>query len=124
MSTFTLRDKRQVEIDSPIPGGRYNVNVCGGGGDWDSRAPRMLERDVKHSLLSLDVDEGVTPMLVRCPDDGDTAQSCGYPKGEPPAHLFPVRMIWRKPTNGELKRERREGGEHYKLGGLSREWVA
>lgn len=106
-----MRDGRDVVIDRPVESfiGQYNVYQCERG----------------HHNLSLDVDKGVTPMFLVCRVDGcgATSSSTMYPKGEPPAHLFPVRVLWRRPTNGELKRERREGGEHYKLGGLALEWV-
>lgn len=79
---------------------------------------------VLHSLLSMDVDEGVTPFMVTCPDHGAAAESRFY-RVDAIHHpsYFPVRMIWRRPTQGELKRERRDGGEHYRLGGLAREWT-
>lgn len=112
MSVCRMRDGREVEINEPIPErlGHYNVYQCENG----------------HHNLSLDVDDGTTPMFLTCRVNGCGGQSSSmmYPHGEPPAHLFPVRVLWRRPTNGELKRERREGGEHYRLGGLALEWVA
>ena len=105
-----MRDRREVTIDRYVEGVRYNVYACESG----------------HHNLSMDVDEGVTPMFLTCRVDGCGARSSSmmYPKGEPPTHLFPVRIIWRRATNGELKRERREGGEHYRLGGLALEWAS
>lgn len=123
--THKLADKREIVVDAPIEGGQYNVYDCPGPDGLPDRVIGGVYKPgtVGHYLLSLDVDDGVTPAMITCPDDGRAASSRFYPPGPPPAQLFPVRMIWRKATNGELKRERREGGQHYALGGLAREWV-
>lgn len=107
---YRLRDGRDVVIDRVTTAAlRYNVYACDNG----------------HHNLSMDLDEGVTPMFLTCRRLGCGARSVSsmYPKGEPPAHLFPVRVIWRRATNGEIKRERREGGDHFVRGGLQMEWT-
>jgi hypothetical protein len=119
-----MHDGREVEVGEPIPGGRYNGYVCRGeAGKMRVEDSRMVMGPALHTLLSLDVDDGVTPMFVWCPDHDCEAVSEGYPPGAPPTALFPVRMVWRHATRGEEKRERREGGNHYRQGGLAREWV-
>ena len=106
-----LRDGREVVTDRPTPGGRYNIYDCA----------------VGHPLLSMDADEGVTPMFTHCPDHpGVTSTSRGYMvSAMDVAVAMPVRMVWRRATSGELKRERRGHGTggHYGSGGLAREWV-
>ena len=105
---WRLADGREVVIDEAVVDGRYNVYECPSG----------------HYLLSMDVDEGVTPFMVTCPDDGSGATSTMYPKGlERHPSLWPVRMIWRLATPSERKREKKSGGDHYARGGLAREWV-
>lgn len=111
MADHKLADGRTVVVDRVAPAAkRYNVYACDNG----------------HHNLSMDLDEGVTPMFLMCRRDGCGARSVssGYPAGDPPEHLFPVRVIWRKATKGEMKRERRKGGEHFALGGLQMEWVS
>lgn len=72
----------------------------------------------------MDVDEGVTPFMSACPDHGLSSTSAFYPSGiERDSSLLPVRMLWRKATPAELKRERKDGGDHYARGGLAREFV-
>lgn len=97
-----LQDGRAIIVDRPT-GGSYNVYACKFG----------------HQLLSLDVDAGTTPMFVACPDDGSTAESRGYQVKLSP-RLFPVRMIWRRPTSSELRKDK---SGHFAAGGLQREWV-
>lgn len=104
-----LLDGRHVPTATVIEGGRYNVYDC----EWG------------HALLSLDLDQGVTPAFVGCPFEGSLAGSRFYRVPTPAQHL-PVAMVWRKPTPGEVKRERRRHGDrgHFASGGLAREWVA
>jgi hypothetical protein len=104
-----LADGREFDPAVFVMGLRYNAYTC----------------QRRHVLLSVDLDEGVTPMFVHCPDDGSRATSSGYPKDPPPPYLFPVRMVWRKATKGEFKQEREVGGRggYFASGGLAREWV-
>lgn len=102
-----LADRRWIDPNVVDPDGRYNVYDCQACGV---------------ALLSVDLDRGVTPMFVGCPDCSGTAASRCYSVKDPAAHL-PIRMVWRLATRGERKRERREGGDHFERGGLAREWV-
>lgn len=103
-----LGDGREFDPTSVIEGGRYNVYDCEKG----------------HELLSIDLDEGVTPMMVPCPFDGTTASWRFYRIHEPRA-FGQVVMVWRKATAQEIKRARRTPGlqDHYRQGGLHREWT-
>jgi len=106
-----LADGRVVETDQVIrfPGWRYNAYECPFG----------------HALLSLDVDEGVTPASVACPDHDGTMSWSRFYRLAPEVYL-PVRMIWRRATASETKRWKRKDPamyEHVRLGGLVREWV-
>jgi hypothetical protein len=102
-----LRDGREIDAAEVVRhNGRFNVYDCEKG----------------HELLSLDLDEGVTPAFTICPFDGTTAGSRFY-RVHNPGGFGPLVMVWRKATPGELKRERRTGGDHYARGGLAREWL-
>lgn len=103
----TLGDGRAFDPHSVIPGGRYNVYDCERG----------------HELLSIDLDEGVTPALTHCPFDQTTASSRFY-RVHGPAAFLPVVFVWRLATNGERKWERRNGFDHYARGGLARDVLA
>lgn len=124
-----LADGREFSTTEAIEGVRYNVYGCPGTGnatrvEHGPSGAVVVPGVVAHYLLSMDVDEGVTPFLVTCPDHGIAAESAFYPAGlERHPSLWPVRMIWRRATKSEMKRERREGGDHYRLGGLAREWT-
>ena len=110
-----LRDGREVVTHEWVEGARYNVYDCPGNGRGEG----------PHPILSMDVDEGVTPFMVGCPDHKLAAAQSRFYRVDAmrrPA-LFPVWLVWRRPTKGELKRERREGGAHYGSGGLACEWV-
>lgn len=110
-----LHDGREVALNGREPTAkRYNVYECPGPAD-ESSGP--------HALLSMDVDDGATPMFVRCPDHGSTSVSQMYRLAVPPSDFAPVRMVWRKATKSELKAERRDGGWHFAKGGLQREWA-
>lgn len=129
-----LRDGREFPTDQFIdfPNVQYNVYDCPGeegagphiehGADGLRMVPGVVS-PLAHQLLSMDVDEGVTPFMVTCPDHGVHATSRFY-RMRLDAALLPVRMVWRKATKGELKRERRDGGDHYSRGGLAREWAS
>lgn len=125
-----LANGREFDTTQAIEGVRYNAYGCPGVATNATRVEHgpggatVVPGKVGHWLLSMDVDDGVTPFMVTCPDHGLAAESAFYPAD---IHfwpsLWPVRMIWRKATQGELKRERRDGGNHYVRGGLAREWV-
>ncbi len=105
-----LADGRIIETDQVVwfPGWRYNAYEC----------PRG------HALLSLDVDDGVTPASIVCPDHEARCWSRFY-RVDPWIYL-PVRMVWRRATEREMKRWKRKDPamyEHVRLGGLVREWV-
>jgi len=126
-----LADGREFETTHAIEGVRYNAYGCPGTAANATRVEhppeggaRVVPGKVAHWLLSMDVDEGVTPFIVTCPDHGLAAESAFYPKDlvmRP--SLWPVRIIWRKATKGEREAELREGGDHYRRGGLAREWT-
>lgn len=123
MAEYVVADGRSVEIGRLIPDGRYNAYAC----------------DRGHHNLALDLDEGVTPMFLTCrriDGCGDPTCWCGlkpgeecgarsvsavYPEQAVPPHLFPVRIIWRRPTAAE--RGDPSAGDHYAQGGLALEWV-
>ena len=80
--------------------------------------------------VTVDVDEGVTPFMIRCREkDGPRrpcrgmAVSCSYPRGPKPAHIGPPRWEWYKPTDADLVKHY-EGNalermrEHVENGGL------
>ena len=125
-----LADGREFSTSEAVEGVKYNLYDCPGDAEHATRVQHgpdgstVIPGRVMHRLLSMDVDDGVTPFMVTCPDHDVAAESEFYPKGiELHPSLWPVRMIWRKATNGELKRERRDGGDHYRRGGLAREWT-
>lgn len=82
-----LRDGREVVTDRVIDGALYNLYSCPGPDGREAHIDhrsttnpmgRYVEAEHFHSLLSLDVDPGVTPMFVTCPDHDRTAESRGY----------------------------------------------
>lgn len=130
-----LADGREFDPAHPYQWGqggfvlRFNIYDCPGDGpethiDHSGSEPRIVDAVAVHGLLSADLDEGVTPFMVTCPEHQKTATSRFYrvSLGDVKAYL-PVRMVWRKATKGEQEREKREGGSHYAQGGLAREWV-
>lgn len=109
-----LRDGREFDPTKYDERYKYNLYECSRG----------------HLILSCDIDEGVTPMFITCsppypaPLCGATASSTLYPAPPVPAHLFPVKVVWRKPTKSEIKRAIRENYvDHYDKGGLDMEWI-
>ncbi len=133
-----LADGRVVETDRVIafPGWRYNAYSCPGPGGREAHIDhrstenpmgRYVEAEHSHWLLSLDVDDGVTPFMVTCPDHDRTATSAMYRVDERLATIaLPVRMVWRRATASETKRWKRKNPamyEHVRLGGLVREWA-
>lgn len=98
--------------------GRYNGYIC---------------EKCDKGWLTLDIDQGVTPMFSPCfateGCDGQ-AHSMGYPQGDPPAQLGAPIIHWYKPTEGEFKQLTPELQDHVRRGGLIRkatkdapEWV-
>lgn len=110
-----LRDGREFDPNTYDRDLRYNVYSC----NYTS----------SHKILSVDLDNGVTPMFITCRLGrlklcGHTAISSVYPKGEPPAYLFPVKIVWRNPTNDEVKLAKRNNEwDHFSRGGLIMEWI-
>lgn len=107
----TLADGREVPTASWAEGYSYNLYVCPGGG----RAP--------HPLLSMYVDPGVTPFVLACPEHRVGAES--RMSGDAMRHpgWFPVRIVWRRPTQAEMTSASAEMLEHYRAGGLAREVI-
>ena len=75
--------------------------------------------------VTIDVDEGVTPMFLGCRASGEegdckgSAQSAGYPKGPRPAHIPAPAWEWYKPSKEEIAAMPKEYRSHYENGGLS-----
>ena len=70
------------------------------------------------TTTTVDIHEGVTPFLYRCPHCGDMAESHFYPSGPIPAHLPPPTVEWYKPDARELKSFPMPIREHVSKGGL------
>jgi len=108
-----LQDGREFNEKSYDPRYKYNMYVCSRG----------------HQVLSCDLDMGVTPMFVTCRRGGLsgcglTGESQMYPAGPPNSFNFPVELVWRKPTKGELRRARRDNFiDYFDKGGLQMEWI-
>jgi hypothetical protein len=98
--------------------GRYNGYICD---------------KCDKGFLTLDIDEGVTPMFSPCfATEGcnGRAHSMGYPEGEPPAYLGEPIIHWYKPKQEEMVQFPFEIRHHIERGGLVRkatsatpEWV-
>lgn len=87
---------------------RYNGYIC--------------ERCGK-GYLTLDIDNGVTPMFMPClATQGceGRAHSMMYPEGEPPAELGEPIIHWYKPTGEEFKKLSPAVQQHVSRGGLAR----
>lgn len=74
--------------------------------------------------VTVDVNEGVTPFILRCRAsgkegdcDGD-AYSAMYPDGPRPARIPPPAWEWFKPTGSEYNKLSRAMKEHVDRGGL------
>ena len=125
-----MRDGREVVVDRFDPALRYNVYDCPGIAGAEGRfvtiaGPGGVTQMVAHAMLAAEVDEGVTPMFMACPEHANrrlTSRMYRVDAATQP-DLFPVRILWRRATMGERKRERRSGGDHFARGGLAREWV-
>lgn len=76
------------------------------------------------NTVTLDVDEGVTPMFLGCRADGTEtgcdgrAVSMGYPKGPAPAWAVP-QWEWYKPAPIEMRGMSPEMRDHIQRGGLA-----
>lgn len=108
-----LADGREVVTDRFVDGLKYNVYDCPEG----------------HPILSADIDSGVTPFLMHCPDHhkGQThmnklAQSRCY-RFELTPDLLPLRFVWRNPTEAECAAASPGMNEHYTQGGLHCETI-
>jgi hypothetical protein len=74
--------------------------------------------------VTVDVDEGVTPFMLRCRASGregdcdGTAYSAMYPEGPRPKHIPPPAWEWFKPTGSEYRKLSAAMKEHVDRGGL------
>lgn len=101
-------------LDEPSSGfaGRYNGYIC---------------EKCNKGYLTLDVDNGVTPMFMPCfatqGCDG-RAHSLGYPNGEPPAFLGEPVIHWVRPSKQEFMNLPASLRDHVRQGGLIRKATA
>lgn len=108
---------RILEIQGTLSG-RYNGYIC---------------ETCRNGFLTLDVDRGITPMLLKCfATEGcsGVARSMGYPDGPPPEELGEPIIYWYKPSKEEFNKLSLEMQEYVRGGGLVRkateaapEWV-
>lgn len=102
--------EKLLKLDNSF--GRYNAYVC---------------QSCDKAYLTLDVDQGVTPMFGPClatPGCQGRAVSAGYPEGEPPAHMGEPIIHWYRPTEEELKHLPAVVRAHVRDGGLARKATA
>jgi hypothetical protein len=71
-----------------------------------------------HITLTVDVDEGVTPFMIGCPDCGFDAYSMMYPRTGRIPPMSAVTHEWYSPSNEELKTLHPANFEHVRRGGL------
>lgn len=71
-----------------------------------------------HGVVSQDVDEGVTPFIIRCLNCGEAAQSFMYACPQPLLSRMPAAIQWFKPTPAEAAKESLQMREHLSRGGL------
>jgi hypothetical protein len=88
--------------------GRENVYTC----------PKC-----KGYTVTIDIDEGVTPFMLRCRANGENvcdgmATSSFYPQGPRPADIPPPSWEWYKPTGREYRNLSKGMKEHVDKGGL------
>jgi hypothetical protein len=81
--------------------------------------------DCGRYTVTIDRDEGVTPMFLGCRADGTEDYACGgravslgYPKGPRPSWAVPA-WEWYKPDAAELARMSPEMRDHVQRGGLA-----
>jgi len=72
-----------------------------------------------HLIVTVDRDEGTTPMMILCPHCGDWARSSFYQIPLFAAGIEPE-YEWRKPTEHELRECSHDMLEYYRLGGLKK----
>lgn len=71
--------------------------------------------------LTMDVDDGVTPMFLVCRAEGSCdgqSVSLGYPSGPVPEELLPVRFEWYRPDQDEINTLEPSMIDHVSRGGL------
>jgi len=74
--------------------------------------------------VTVDIDEGVTPFMLKCRASGKEgdcdgfAQSSFYPSGPRPPHIPSPSWEWFKPTGKDYKKLSRAMKEHVDAGGL------
>lgn len=101
---LVLSDKVQQYIDQHNSAGHYNGYRC---------------RTCNTIYVTLDIDSGVTPMLMRCfatEDCDGQAISLGYPSGALPSELGQPVLEWYRPAS--LRGLNPEMVDHLKQGGL------
>ncbi len=73
---------------------------------------------------TIDVDEGVTPMFLRCRATGKVGDCPGmaisemYPEGPRPAHIPPPAFEWYRPSPDEVEKMDPDMQMHLRAGGL------
>ncbi len=89
--------------------GRENVYICPVCGGYTT---------------TIDVDDGVTPMFLRCRATGKVGDCPGmavsemYPEGPRPAHIPPPAFEWYRPSDDEAAKMEPAMQEHVRKGGL------
>jgi|HubBroStandDraft_2_1064218.scaffolds.fasta_scaffold74636_4 hypothetical protein len=74
--------------------------------------------------VTVDIDEGVTPFMLKCRASGKegdcegVALSAMYPKGPRPAHIPEPSWEWYKPSAKEIAAMPASWRDHYRKGGL------
>lgn len=75
--------------------------------------------------VTVDIHEGVTPMLLACRASGrlgdcdGRAVSAGYPTGPRPAHIPEPAWEWYRPTPKAARRMSDDMRHHVEMGGLA-----
>jgi len=89
--------------------GRENVYICPVCGGYTT---------------TIDVDDGVTPMFLRCRATGKVGDCPGmavsemYPEGPRPAHIPPPAFEWYRPSPAEVEKMEPDMQVHVRAGGL------
>lgn len=104
---------RAAGFDSnSVPRRRENVYTC---------------QKCKGLTVTIDVDEGTTPFMIRCraqdlpglgPVCKGDAYSSFYPKGPRPAHIPAPEWEWYRPDDDETSKCNAATKEHIRMGGL------
>lgn len=74
--------------------------------------------DCKRVTITVDVDDGVTPFMIRCPGCKSTAVSCMYPTSGPVPPVESATLEWYKPDEKEMRRMHPANLDHVRRGGL------